>query len=573
MRTGFTQDNVYLSVTTPLGKDVLLLHGFQGEEALSQPFQFTLELRSERRDVDFSQVLGQNAALSLVLLPGDGERYLHGVVTRFVQASTFEDFTQYVAELRPRLWLLTLASDSRIFQHQAVPQILGQLFEEHGIDVRMELRRTYAQREYCVQHQESTFDFVSRLMEDEGIFYFFEHSAERHTLVLADDAAAHPSCPGPGVAKLEGHLPSVRGDNSITHCELEQQVVPDGLMLGDYDFENPSRPLRATVNGPGRLGLTQYQYPGRFTQHDEGEQRGQRRLESQELQSHTLRGEGRVRGFTAGHRFTLAEHPREDLNGDYVLRSVSHSATVEQYTNSFEAFPASMPFRPPQVTPRPQVTGVQSARVVGESGSEDIHTDSSGRVKVCFPWDRKEVHSCWIRVAHGRAGNGWGNFFLPHIGQEVLVTYLDGDPDRPIIIGSVHNRDQRVPFSLSAEQTRSTVRGRPSGEGEPNELRLEDKKGAEELYLHARRDLKVTVEHDGVREVGNDDTLVVKKDLRVKVEGNHTQEAGGEFHQKADTITLEATSSLTLQGPGPGNSITIDASGITLRGLMVKINS
>jgi type VI secretion system secreted protein VgrG len=573
MRTGFTQDNVYLSVTTPLGRDVLLLHGFQGEEALSRPFHFTLELRSDRRDVDFSQVVGRDAAISLVLPPGDNERYLHGVVTRFVQAGTFADFTQYIAELRPRLWLLTLTRDSRIFQELSVPEILERLLSEHGIDVRMELQRSYAKREYCVQHQESTFDFVSRLMEDEGIFYFFEHAAERHTLVLADDAGAHAPCPGPGVAKVQGDLPSVRGEDSITGCELEQRVVPGGHALGDYDFEKPSLQLLAKVTGTQQERLTQYEYPGRFTRQDVGEQRGRMRLESHEVQARTLRGQGRVRWFISGHRFTLAEHAREDINGDYVLRWVSHSATVEQYTNSFEAFPASTPFRPPPVTPRPLVTGVQSARVVGDPGSEEIHTDTYGRVKVRFHWDREGRNSCWMRVAHGRAGKGWGTFFLPHIDQEVLVTFVDGDPDRPVITGSVHNQEQRVPYPLSAQQTRSTVRGRPSGEGEPNELRFEDKKGAEELYLHAHRDMKVTVEHDGVREVGNDDTLVVKKDLRVKVEGNHTQEAGGEFHQKADTITLEATSSLTLRGPGPGNSITIDASGITIRGLMVKINS
>lgn len=589
MRTGYTQDNVYLSVTTPLGKDVLLLQGFQGEEALSRPFHFTLELRSERRDVDFSQVVGRDAAISLVLRPGDSERYLHGVVTRFVQAGTFEDFTRYIAELRPRLWLLTLTRDSRIFQEKTVPEILQQLFSEHDIDVRMELQRSYAKREYCVQHQESTFDFVSRLMEDEGIFYFFEHSEGQHTLVLADDAGAHAPCPGSGTVKVEGHSDSVRGDDAVTGCELEERVVPGGHALGDYDFEKPSLQLLAQVTGSRQERLSQYEYPGHFTQQDVGEHRGRLRLESHEVRARVLRGQGRVRGFTSGHRFTLAEHAREDVNGDYVLRWVSHSATEEQYTNSFEAFPATTPFRPPLATPRPMITGVQSARVVGDPGSEEICTDRYGRVKVRFHWDREGRNSCWMRVAHGRAGKGWGTFFLPHIGQEVLVTFLDGDPDRPVITGSVHNLEQRVPYPLSADQTRSTVRGMPPGEGEPNELRFEDKKGAEELYLHAHRDMKTTVEHDSTREVGNDDTLVVKKDqvvsveqgqslivgedLQVKANKRHALEAGEEIHLKSSRVVIEATSGLTLQGPGLGNFITIDASGVSIQGLMVKINS
>ncbi|QRK05075.1 type VI secretion system tip protein VgrG [Archangium violaceum] len=584
----YTQDRVYLSLTTPLGKDVLLLHGFHGEESLSRPFHFTLELRSEQRDVDFAQVVGKDAAITLDLVRG-GERFFHGVVTRFVQAGTYPDFTKYIAELRPWLWLLTLTRDSRIFQDKTVPQILEQLFTEHGFtDFRMELQRSYPPREYCVQHQESTFDFVSRLMEDEGIFYFFEHSESRHTLVLADDAGAHAPCPGPGVARVQGHQSTVKTDDAVTGCELEQQVVPDVHALGDYYFVTPSTRLRTKVAGE-QARFEQYEYPGNFTQQHVGEQRGRVRLESHEVRARTLRGQSRVRWFIPGHRFSLTEHDRDDVNGDYVLRWVSHSATVEQYANSFEAFPAATPFRPPRETPRPVMTGVQSARVVGESGARDIWTDSYGRVKVRFPWDREDRDSCWIRVAQSQAGKGWGTFFLPHVGQEVLVTFVDGDPDRPIITGSVYNAEQRVPYPLSAEQTKSTIRGAPSGEGQPNELRFEDKKGVEELYLHARRDMKVAVEQDSLREVGNDDTLVVKKDqivsveqgqsltvgedLQVKANKRHALEAGEEVHLKSSKVIIEATSGLTLKGPGPGNFITIDASGVSIQGLLVKINS
>ncbi len=586
MRSGFTQGHVYLSVDTPLGKDVLLLQGFQGEEALSRPFQFTLEMNSDRLDLDFSQVVSQGAAVTLVLTTGE-KRYLHGIVTRFVQAGTFGDFTRYIAELRPWLWLLTLTRDSRIFQNKAVPQILEQLFTEHGFtDFRLELQRSYTPREYCVQHQESTFDFVSRLLEDEGIFYFFEHSKDRHTLVLADDASAHAPCPGPGVAKVQGLQPSQGMDDAVTGCELEQQVVPDGYAQGDYSFITPSTRLLAKATGQ-QARFQQYEYPGHFTQQDVGEQRSRVRLESHEVRARTLRGQSRVRWFSSGHRFTLAEHDREDVNGDYVLRWVSHVATLEQYSNSFEAFPAATPFRPPRMTAPPVITGVQSARVVSESG--EIWTDNYGRVKVRFHWDRENRNSCWMRVAQGWAGKGWGSFFLPHVGQEVLVTFLDGDPDRPLITGSVYNAEQRVPYPLPVEQTKSTVRGAPSGGGDPNELRFEDKKGQEELYLHARKDMRVTVENDSVREVQHDDTLKVHQgdrivqiaqggdsltvagDLQVKVNQKHALEAGQELHLKSTTVVIEATAGLTLKGPT--GFITLDATGVAIKGPLVQLNT
>jgi type VI secretion system secreted protein VgrG len=332
-------------------------------------------------------------------------------------------------------------------------------------------------------------------------------------------------------------------------------VVPGGYAMGDYSFETPSTRLRAEVSGQ-EPRWAQYEYPGHFTRQQVGEQRSRVRLEALEVAARTLRGQGRVRGFISGYRFTLAEHVRGDVNGDYVLRWVSHTATREAYGNSFEAIPAATPFRPPRVTPRPVATGVQSARVVGEPGA-DIWTDRYGRVKVQFPWDRKgrqnDQSSCWIRVAQGQAGKGWGHFFLPHVGQEVLVTFVDGDPDRPIITGSVYNAEQRVPFELTREQTRSTLRSAPSGEGEPNEVRFEDKKGSEELYLHARRDLKLSADHDSVRVVEHDDTLVVKQgDRQVRVE------KGNEVHEVQGNYTLTVHGNLTLDVKG---SIQLKAAG------------
>ncbi|HEX8441583.1 type VI secretion system Vgr family protein [Archangium sp.] len=599
---GFSQQGVYLSFTSPLGKDALLLHAFHGEEHLSAPFHLTLELHSARGDVNFNQLVGKGASISLSLADGSF-RYLHGLVTRFVQAGTRSDFTTYYAELRPWLWLLTLTRDSRIFQNMTVPRIVEKVFKDSGFsDFRLALKGTYAPREYCVQHQESSFDFVSRLLEDEGIFYFFEHTDSKHVLVLADDPSAHASCPGLKQARVGRHGTSILPDDTITECTLEQRVTSTAYQLVDFNFETPANKLRAEL-ASGTPVLKVYEYPGGFLQKGLGDSRVKRRLEEQRGPEKSLRGQGRVRAFIPGYRFTLADHERPDVNGAYVLRWLSHSASVEQYTSSFEAFPASVTFRPPRVTPRPRISGAQTAIVVGKAG-EEIWTDEHGRVKVQFHWDQQgkkdENSSCWIRVAQGWAGKAWGSIFLPRMGQEVLVTFLDGDPDRPLITGSIYNGEQTVPYPLPAERTKSTVKSHSSkGGGGFNELRFEDKKGQEEIFVHAQKDMRTVVENDWAREVGHDDTTVIKNartttiqqaDEKLVVEkgnrvvqvrtGNETHEVmgqrslkvtGNEDHTNQADFTHEVKGNYTLRVTG---NLLIDVVGdVTLqsaKNLMTK---
>jgi len=545
-----TQDNLYLSLTTPLAKDTLRLARLHGEEALSQPFHFNLELRTEQRNLDVSQLLGKGACINLTL-PGGATRCLHGLVTRFAQAGTLGDSTVCFAELRPWLWLLTLTRDSRVFQNKSVPDIVEEVFTGMGFhDYRLALSGTYAAREYCVQYQESAFDFVSRLFEDEGISYFFEHEAERHVLVLADDESAYLPCPGLETVRMETNLPSVRPDDVVTACTLEQQVTPSAYLMGDFNFETPATPLRAEVSGASPP-LRIYEYPGGFMRSAAGERRAERRLEACEASARMLSGEGRVRAFASGHRFTLAGHPRVDVNGDYVLRRIHHAASLEQYTNRFEAFPAHTPFRPPRVTPLPLIPGIQSARVVGKDG-EEIWTDQYGRVKVQFPWDLRggnnESSSCWIRVAQGLAGKGWGSLFLPRMGQEVIVTFLEGNPDRPLVTGTVYNGEQPVPYALPDAQTRSVIKTSSSkGGAGSNELRFEDKASSEEIYLHAQKDLSVAVEHDRNTRVMNDDVTEVKNkrtatitnDESLTNQANYSQVVLGDY-------SLKVTGSLTI---------------------------
>lgn len=599
MANGYTQEKQYISISTPLGADKLLLRGFHGEEQISGLFHFTLEMVSEDNSLDASKIVGESATVT-INLPDESQRYLNGIVGRFIQAGTDARFTTYYAELYPWFWQLTMTADSQIFQNQSTPDIITAVFSDLGFtDYRNALTGTYSPREYCVQYQETAFDFVSRLMEDEGIFYFFEHEDGKHTLVLADDADAHADCSGMEEALYKPWAPNWPDVDIITHCTLEQQVTPGKYAMDDFNFEIPETDLIADVTGKsGKMRI--YEYPGGFDKKDAGEKKANVRIEAHELPTKVIRGDGHCRAFRAGYKFKLTEHDREDANVTYVLRRISHSATVDTYGNSFEAFPVDTPFRPPRTTPKPVVAGSQTAIVAGKSG-EEIWTDKYGRIKVQFHWDQKgkkdENSSCWIRIAQGWAGKQWGGIFLPRIGQEVIVSFLEGDADRPIITGSVYNAQQTVPYTLPSEGTKSTIKSNSSKGGDGfNEIRFEDKKDNEEIYVHAQKDLVRDILNDetntitqnrtttikeaddtltvekGKRTVTvqeGDETLVVEKGNRtVQVNtGNETHEVkgtraltvtGAETHTNEANFTQEVSGNYTLKVSG---NLTIEASG------------
>lgn len=524
----YVQDNLPVTITSPLGKDKLLLKSLRGDERISGLFSFVLELSSENTALDFSQILGKSLTVSIRLSDGT-KRHINGIVGRFAQEGGDERFTAYSAELYPWLWMLTLTADCRIFQNQSVPQIIEKIFSDLGFsDFRVDLKNSYASRDYCVQYNETAFAFVSRLMEDEGIHYFFEHSDGTHTLVLADDADAHQACPGLESTSVRYRKSAIDAtdDHSVTSCTIEQQVVTGKYAMDDFNFETPSMDLISSVNGDGSK-MRVYEYPGGFIKKDVGEKRAKVRIESEEWPGKLLRGASFCRAFVSGHKFTLKDYDRADVNGAYVLRRVSHQVTQENYTNSFEAFPATAAFRPTRETPKPIIPGIQTATVVGKSG-EEIWTDQYGRVKVQFHWDQRgkkdENSSCWLRVNQGWAGKQWGSLFLPRIGQEVIVSYLEGDPDQPVVIGALYNAEQLVPYALPAEQTKSTIKSNSSKGGVGfNELRFEDKKDSEEIFCHAQKDMTIKVEHDRVKDVLNDETNTIKQNRASTIqEGNET---------------------------------------------------
>ena len=536
----YTQANRPFRITSALGEDVLLLAGFSGTEGVSKPFAFSIDLLSEDSRIDCDGLLGKPLAIEMDL-PNGEVRYIHGLVRRFSQLGRDQGLVSYRAEVVPWLWFLSLAYDCRIFQHKSVPQIAEAVFKDAGFtDFAVRCSASYQPREYCVQYRESDLAFVSRLLEEEGIFFFFEHTDKKHTLVLADSPSAIKPVPHQSKVDLVIAEGSWFDNDVITELSSDHAVHTGKVTIRNYDPLQPSLNLEGSVSGKERAEL--YDYPVNFTKLDDGNRYARLRLEQLESERQRVVGAGNTRSLVPGFKFDLSGHYRSDANRSYLLLSVSHQcSTVDyrgggageyHYRNVFEAMPNGAPFRPPRETPRPIVHGSQTAVVVGPGG-EEIHVDKHARVKVQFYWDRlgkkDDKSSCWVRVSSTWAGKGWGFIQIPRIGQEVLVDFLEGDPDQPIIVGRVYNAEQVVPYALPANQTQSGTKSRSSkgGGGEDfNEIRFEDKLGHEQLFIHAQKDELHEVEHDRTRTVGNDETVSVGHDQSVTVANDQSISVG-----------------------------------------------
>ncbi|KTB79685.1 type VI secretion system Vgr family protein [Pseudomonas syringae] len=533
----FQQLTRLAQVSSPLGPDVLLLKEMSGGDELGRLFSYDLQLTSVDGALDLNQLLGKPMSLS-VQLAGGAQRYFHGIVARCSQNVTRDQFASYQVTLRPWLWLLTRTSDCRIFQNLTIPQIIKQVFRDLGFsDFEDALSKPYREWEYCVQYRESSFDFVSRLMEQEGIYYFFRHEKDRHVLVLADAYGAHQ--PAPGYESVPYFPPDGqhRERDHINDWRLAQEVQPGSLELNDYDFQRPSASIdvRSAMPRPHTAGdYPLYDYPGTYVQSQDGEHYARTRLEALQSLHERIELSGNARGLGAGHLFSLTGFGRQDQNREYLIVGARYYLAQEslesgasgggvQFELGLSCIDAQQSFRPLASTQRPIVKGPQTAVVVGPTG-EEIWTDQFGRVKVHFHWDRhdqsNENSSCWIRVSQAWAGKNWGSMQIPRIGQEVIVSFLEGDPDRPIITGRVYNAEQTVPYDLPANATQSGIKSRSSKGGTPanfNEIRMEDKKGAEQLYIHAERNQDVIVEvdeshsvgHDRFKSIGHDETVLI----------------------------------------------------------------
>lgn len=543
MRTGYKQTNSTLTVTTPFGADELLLDAFQGVEAISQPFNFSLSMRSANTGLDPALIIGASVTVKFAL-PAGPVRYFNGIVSRFMHAGGDKAFSSYSAELVPSLWLLTLSRDRVIYQNKTASDIIKAVLGEFGVTFDAQLTGTYGSREYCVQYDETALEFISRLMEEEGIFYFFTFRNGGHTMVLGDSTSAHTVCADAATLRYFPDQGGKRMIDVVNQLEYESRLVAQKFEYGDYNYLTPSTALKAESAGATGKGK-QFQYPGKHAVVADGTQRAKVRSEASQVDGAVCRGTSYCYPLSAGKKFTLSGHSRTALNTSLVLRAVTHTASNDQYSNAFEAFPATTPFRPPRVASLPRVSGSQTALVVGPSG-EEIWTDKHGRIKVQFHWDRlgvkDENSSCWVRVAQSWAGLSWGSLFLPRIGQEVVVSYVDGDPDRPLVTGCVYNAENTPPVTLPGMQTQSTIKSRSSKQGAAgNEMRMEDKKDAEEFYFHAQKDMKVEIENDLSTKLikGSETHTLEKGDRTVDVQ------TGKEIHKVKGTRELTVTGNET----------------------------
>jgi len=571
---GFTQTDRALQIETPLGPDVLLLRSVSGQEAISQLFRFQLELLSETDDsIAFDSIVGKNVTIHLQTQ--DSYRDFNGFISRFSQGSSDGRFTCYRAEMVPWLWFLTRKSDCRIFQQQSVPDIIQTIFKELSFsDFELRLYGPFRKRDYCVQYRETDFNFVSRLMEEEGIYYFFEHhtdgsdsqvAAGKHVLVLANDPAGQKPCPGQPKARCDFAMGGGRLDDLITDWRIEEEYRPSAWAHTDYNFETPSTDLMATVQDEGTYEI--YDYPGIYAKKSDGTQLAKTRLQETLAFKKRVSGKSNCRYFTTGSTVEVTDHYRNDMNQKWMMTAVYHQCSMGEaygsggndegffYSNTFECIPADVPFRPMRVTPKPSVQGCQTALVVGPGG-EEIYTDKYGRVKVQFHWDRKgkknESSSCWVRVSYPWAGKSWGGIHIPRIGQEVIVDFLEGDPDQPIIVGRVYNAEQMAPWGLPAKAVISGLKSNSTkGGGGYNEISMDDTKGTELINIHAQYDQHKKIEHDEVVSVGHDRTESVGNNETITIGVDRTEKVG---NNESITIGVNRTEKV-----GANENITIGA--------------
>ena len=539
MKTDFVQSGGFLTIDTPFGANDLLLDGMEGAEGISELYKFNLFMRSGSSNLSAATIVGKNVTVTMEV-EGGSKRYIHGIVSRFIQSGYDVDFATYQAELVPSLWLLTLSRDRKIYQTKSILDIVKAVLGEGGITFSDKTSGTYTALDYCVQYDETDFDFISRLMEHAGIFYYFTFTSSGHTMVLGDAASAHSSCAGASTLRFFPRTGQTNPIDTVYRFEFEKRVALKSATVSDYDFVKPATSLsgnNAATTGSGAI----YEFGTGSATASESTAKAKIRVDAAQVTSTLFRGDSFAYSLNAGTSFTLSDHFVTSLNALHVVRRVHHTARDDLYSNSFEAFPAASAFRPPMVTPLPRAMGSETAKVVGPSG-EEIWTDQYGRIKVQFPWDRDgkgdDKSSCWIRVSQSLAGVGFGALFLPRIGQEVVVSYLNGDPSRPLITGSVYNGTNTTPVKLPDHQTQSTIATWSSKQGTAgNIVRFEDKKDAEQLYFHAQKDLLTEIENALTT------TVIAGAEIHTVKKGDRTVDVqtGKETHNVKGTRTLDIT--------------------------------
>lgn len=562
---------------------------FNAQEELSSPFFVSLTIVSED-EINFDDVIGQEALLTL--LGDEDDRYFHGIISEFMHAGSKDRFYLYRTRMVPSIWLLSFEQDCRIFQNENVPDIVKKILEDRQMTsntFEFRLQKQYPPREYCVQYRETDLNFISRLLEEEGIFYFFEHAEDQHTLVFGDSTVNYQPIEGEAAVVFNPSDDMVPEEECVYSYSLSRQIQTGKVTLQDFNFERPSLNLTTQKEADSFSELERYDYPGEYFDQSRGKNLAEVRLQETVMFKDYAEGQSVCLRFLPAFTFELTDHDLDDFNREYLLVEVNHTGSQPQtleeragseayssYSNQFTAVPSSVAARPPRKTPKPIMEGVQTAIVVGPSG-EEIYTDEHGRVKVQFHWDREgqrdENSSCWIRVSQVSAGAGWGALDVPRIGHEVIVDFIEGDPDRPIITGRVYHGTNTPPFDPAAGGMVSGMKSNSTpGGGGYNEMSMNDTKGKEGITIHAQKNHTSTVQNDRTTTiVSGKDTLTVQAGTRsqtIKGDTSLTVQAG----KRTVTVTggdysaISTDHAVKIHGKGSGVTIKGDSNGVVIGG-------
>ncbi|MCC7373197.1 MAG: type VI secretion system tip protein VgrG [Verrucomicrobiales bacterium] len=610
----FTQRNRLAAIISPLGEDALGLISFQGRESISQPFEYVAQVISRDANLDFDKLVGAPVMLRLETMRG-GRRFFSGIVNRLEQVASQKHYARYQLTIVPWLWFLTRCSDCHIYQDKTVPQILEEVLKRYQLgDYELRLTGKYHPKEYCVQYRETDFNFVNRLMEQEGIYYYHVHTKSKHILVIADSPGAHESRKGYEELLYRPGDSSRRDLEQILGWTIRREAQSGAFEHRDYDFKSPSKDLSAHSLVRRKHDLSQgevFDFPGGFVAHDEGRQYAKVRLQEMQVRHAVVQGEADARGLATGFVFKLKEHPRKDQCGKHLVIDTQISVRVGEYESeeaserddspffhcSFRVVDAEEQLRPERRTPKPVVQGPQTAIVVGPPGAE-IHVDEHARVRVHFHWDRHheataEDSSCWMRVSQPWAGKGYGGMNIPRVGQEVVVEFLEGDPDRPLINGRLYNGES-MPHASNAGRDGKEGNTKPTGipeaammtsfksnsfggSGGHNEITMNDAAGKEGLFLKAQKDEIHKVGNDREDTVGNNETISIGNNRDDTVGNNETRKVGNDRSREVannETIKVANNQDISIgvnrtETVGAEESVTVGAN----RNLTVAANN
>ena len=624
-----TQDNRSISISDfSLGKDTLLLTGFNGTETISDLFSFKIEVLSENRELLPEQIVAKVGTLTVQTKI---KRYFNGYISHITLGEVNSNsLRQYTLTMVPWLWFLGKTNNHRIFQEKTTKEIVSKIFKDTGFNDFQFIAKGGHKREYCIQHNESDLHFVSRLLEEDGIAYYFKHDDKKHTMIIVDQQNSYEEC-------AETDLEYSKGSNTssqISQWNNSYNFQKGQWTINDYNFKEPKKNLIVNTKMSSKFAnnskFEHYEYPGLYDT-DQGTEIVKMRMDAEEVNVNSIHAAGNCSSFYAGGSFKLAKHALKSEKGKYVILSIHHSAedssyitgesSMSAYNNKFTCIPADIHYRPFQKHQRPVMRGPQTALVVGPAG-EEIYIDEHGRIKVQFIWDREgkkdENSTCFIRVVQSWAGNQWGTSFIPRMGHEVIVNFLDGDPDRPIVTGSVYNGKNKPVYS---SKTQSGIKTRSTKDGTSenyNELRFEDKKGGEQIYIHAEKNMDARVENDETLTVDNDRTKTIKhdenstiendrnktvnnnqtekikvnktinvggnhsetidsnmtihidKDLKESVTGHYTEHVTKDYSLHAKTITMDADDKITIK-TGSAQIVMLSNGDITISGKTINI--